>query len=145
MYKLITHPIFHHKIPEQIDDQYSDRSDRTDEEEETTEEAMHNQLKSLFTQSLNVLNGIEVPEIQFELGHLKQMKVSMDAEDMNNIIFKCDIQSRKLSLTIEDVKAIAEIEDVLVTSNILPNLVKGQAKLTASNITLRLGLNYTIN
>ena len=72
-----------------------------------------------------MLNGIEVPEIIFELGHLKDMKVSIDADDMNNIIFKCDTESRKLSLTIEDVNAIAEIEDVLVTSNILPNLVKG--------------------
>ena len=123
MYQLLTHWIFHQQdvsnaqetdgyssSPGNMDDPQDHGGEyySEDKEEEASEESMQDQLKTLFMTSLNALNDIAVPEIIFEVGHLKQVRVTINTDEMDHIVFKCDSKAQKVSLTVQNIKQIAE-------------------------------------
>lgn len=95
----------------------------------------------MFYDSLKYFDKIPLEDIRFEMGHLKDIEISLSSKAVHEVLAKCNPETKVLSITLEDMKVIVDSTDFLVARGGV-NLVQGKAVLTASNVMLRVVLKY---
>ena len=76
------------------------------------------------------------------MGHLNNISISLKPDLIEDVVIKCDAAARTLSISLENVKAIVDSKDFLITKGGF-NLAKGEIQLTAPNVMVRVVLSYS--